>query len=242
MNVTNIRWVVLSQLNRMGLPETHYERFEQFAFECYTQELKVRAISSIAVYRETVPSLGVIYMPDDYIRYTKIGICRDGRIRTLTLDNTLCSKEPNVCGSLEETPSAETYSIVPHWYNGVFYGDAVTPTLFMAGGGLNRDGYYRVDGRKITLDQVFAGSEIIVEYQSTGAVTGDVLVPALFVDAMRYYIAWKYYEYMPGMDNKASLEYQKFADYFTEGKMHDSMLTISELHDMLYSTSGYNLR
>jgi hypothetical protein len=226
----------------MGLPETHYERFEQFAFECYMQELKVRAIASIAVFRAEVPTVGVLYMPDDYIRYTKIGICKDGRIRTLTLDDTLCSKEPNVCGSLEDTPSDDAYSIVPHWYNGLFYGGLASPTLYMMGGGINRDGYYKVDGRKIILDQVFAGSEIVVEYQSTGVVDGNVLVPALFVDAMRYYMAWKYYEYMPGGDNKAQLEYQKFADYFTEGKMQQDMPTISELLDMLYSTSGYNLR
>lgn len=243
--VKNIRWVVLSQMNRMGMTdERDYERMEQFAFECWQQELKVRAMASIEVYRSDVPSTGVIHLPEDYIRYTKIGICRQGRIYTLTLDPDLCPKNANICGSLEDVNLSEQYPIVPHVFNGQFYGGYELPALFMAGGGVNKDGYYRVDSGKgvVYLDSVFANSEIVIEYQSTGKVTGQTLVPHLFIDAIRYYIAWKLYEYDPEKVRLADREYQKFADYLTEAQIQENMFTLDEMLDMLYSTSGYNLR
>lgn len=246
--VKNIRWVVLSQMNRMGITDQrHYERMEQFAFECYQQELKVRAMASIEVYREKVDSLGLIQLPDDYIRYTKIGICRkDGRIHTLTLDPDLCPKPLNVCESLEDAEQNEgpAYQIVPHLHRGAFVGGYSLPALYMVGGGINKDGYYRVDNnkRQVILDSVFVGSEIIVEYQSSGAVTGQTLVPELYIDPIRYYIAWKMYEYDMERVQLADREYQKFADYVTEAKLQENAFTLDELLDMLYQTSGHNIR
>lgn len=230
-------------MNRMGITDDRqYERMEQFAFECYQQELKLRSMASIEVYREVIPPVGVINLPPDYIRYTKIGICRGGRIYTLTLDETLCKSKPQICASLEQQTAVE-YPIAPHYFNGVYYGYDL-PALFMAGGGVNRDGYYRVDDDKkvIYLDSKLTGTELIVEYQSSGNVTGQTLVPEMYIDPMRYYIAWKMYEYDPQMVQLAEREYQRFAAYFTEAGIQRNMFTLDELLDVLYETSGWNIR
>lgn len=241
--VKTIRWAVLSQINRMGLTDQHaYERLEQFAFECWQEELKVRAMASVEVYRNPVPNTGVINLPDDYIRYTKIGVCRNGRIQTLTLDESLCSRKPNVCGTLEES-SDERYYLVPHAWNGNYYGYDL-PALYMSGGGVSKEGLYKIDGVKnqIILHNTLAGAEIVMEYQSTGVVHSQTIVPILYLPALRYYMAWKYYEYNIQFVSLADREYQKFADYLTEAKIQDNMFTLDEMLDMLYETSGHKIR
>jgi hypothetical protein len=243
--VHNVRWVVLSVLNRLGYSDQkHYERLEQFAFECWYHELKLRGAPSVKVHREKLDSTGIIHYPADYIRYTKIGFCDKGKIYTLTLNNDICLKTPQVCGSTEEAErQGVRYSLVPHLYQGTLFGGYEIPALYMIGGGINTAGYYRDDENhnQLIFDQVFSGKEIVIEYQSQGEVNSQTIVPPMFVDAMRYYITWKFYEYQPGYERIAQREYQKFSEYFTEGTVQKNMFTLEEFADVIYATSEFKI-
>lgn len=233
--IRNIRWAVLSQMNRMGLANTEYALCEQFAIDCYTDELRLLTMKGVEVYRQVVNSVGSIPFPPGYIKYTKIGIDVGGRIQTLTLDSDLMLKKPTICGSLEESTS-DQYYFVPHYFNGAYY-----PGLYTQGGGISDAGYYRIDDmkRQIQISPAFSGKEIVIEYQSSGEASGSTLVPAEFINCMRYYIGWKYFEYKQGMENRALLEYANYSKYFEEGKIQHHMFTDSEFLDTLFQTSGY---
>ena len=233
--VRNIRWVVLSQMNRMGLANTEYARMEQFAFECYMDELKLRAMPGVEVYRDTVNSVGVIPFPPGYVKYTKIGVEFGGRIQTLTLDTDLMFKKPTICGEITEQ-SSDQYCFVPHLYNGT-----MIDGLYTYGGGISSEGVYRVDEtkRQFQVNPRFSGKEIIIEYVSNGVAQGSTIVPPFFIDAMRYYMGWKYFEYIPGQEQRAQLEYQRFADYVVDGALQEQMPTMEELLDTLYQNAGY---
>lgn len=235
----NIRWVVLSVMNRLDLPDNHkYERFEQFAFEGW-HEFGLKAMPSIQVMRQTVPSTGVVHFPMDYVRHTKIGICVNGRVYTLTLNDDICKDLPKVCGNLEESSTQEIgYTFVAHYHNG-----GNVTALYTQGGGINKKGYYSIDHtrRRIILhDLNLAGKELIVEYQSSGHANAQTLVPPLYVEAMRYWITWKHYEH--SNPNLAAREQNQYEIKLTEAKYQQNVFTTDELLDLLYATSGHKIR
>lgn len=237
--------MVLSLINRLGLSDEHdYERLEQFAIEGMRFEMRVHGAPSIRVHREIIPGHGVIQFPDDYIRHTKIGVCVSDRIYTLTMDESICPTTPQVCATIDDAAKTDdAYYIIPHSYNGFAYGAGTVPALYMQGGGLNPEGYYRLDkdNRQIILKDVFVGKELVIEYQAMGEINGQTIVPPLWVDALRYYISWKYFEYQPGQEQRASLEHTKYNEYFHEAKVHEIVLTSDELLDLLYEVSHHKL-
>lgn len=235
----NIRWVVLSVINRLELPDNQeYERLEQFAFEGW-HEFGLKAMPSIQVHRETIGSTGVVHFPQDYVRHTKIGVCINNRVYTLTLNDDICKDKPQVCGSISESASQEIgYSFVSHYHNG-----AHVTALYTQGGGINKRGYYSIDHtrRRIILEDLrLSGRELIVEYQSSGKASAQTLVPPLYIEALRYWITWKYYEYKN--PNLAAREQNQYELKITEAKYHQNAFTSDELLDLLYATSAHKIR
>jgi len=128
-----------------------------------------------------------ITMPDDYIYYTKIGVCKDGHIVTLGLDSSLCNNDDQ-CPSQDQASSEVNFSTYPYdWYYPFhnYYGTSAhfnkAPTLYGYGGGKAAYGYYAVDEstnppRIIFSSDVPDDAEIVVEYKSDGVGDGATLI------------------------------------------------------------------
>ena len=123
-------------------------------------------------------------LPNDYIKYTKIGVYgNDGDIHPLGLRNQK---------SLISTAANSTQ----------VNDDELNPTYFEyiqeygIGGGNNANGYYRVDLENSTIQftSSLSSKKIILEYISNSLIhptEGKVVVHELMADAMVAYIYWK---------------------------------------------------
>ncbi len=163
---------------------------------------------------ELDPATNSIDYPKDYVKYTKIGICINGNLITLGLNENICTcREYNECGDLS--------TFVGGWLSGVsqldspgnlqgwggywFYGSGGY-TQFGHGGGFSGLGYYKDDPtnhRILFSSDVGFGLDangnptttpplITMEYLTNGYVEGEeTLIDELAMEAMIAWIRWK---------------------------------------------------
>lgn len=243
--IKNIRYGVVSYLNRIGEKDLNkYEYYESLALEFYTEHynLKGATATNLQVMRVDVPSNFVITLPRDFETYTKVGIVVGENLHTLSVNEDLCPDTRKLsCGSLDftEVPS-EGYSFAGHFYNGVYQ------AMYGAGGGVSKWGSFKFDGRRkelIISQNVFQGSQLVVEYVSSGEASGDSLLPALWMDPLRKYLAMSDVEFRAGVPASTVKSRQMdFSDAMVSARSYVNQWTADEFLDVIYETSSHSFR
>lgn len=238
----------LVMVERMEENDRNYQRFVQLAINCYLYELKLSISPTIKTVTLTVANNGTIEFPDDYINYTAIGVCLNGKIWTLTRNDKLCLDRSEDCpvelsAAIEMSSNLDDQQvsyIIPYGYsfntgfrNGQYVGEQ-----FSYGGGWNKKGYYRIDEqmRRIAFSQVAPGTEIILEYNATNiACDGTMSVPFQAVAAIKAYTHWQAIEHDPkySLSDRESKR-REYVRQFNILKHYNLMFTVSEYLDAKY--------
>ena len=184
-----------------------YQTYLQYVIRGFREWNLNGASSPKIAHLEMLPNKAV-NLPSDYVKYVKIGLCINGRVVTLGLDESLCLNENfNECGDPIELAIANIdnpdygfftygYPFLSHYHNNQF-----VEGYFGLGGGFNSRGYYRVNPEKnqIQFTSVIPNSEIVLEYISDGISTdGSTIVPIECVEYLIAFVHWKRVENKPG--------------------------------------------
>lgn len=239
-------YVVNSVFNQLGdYTQRDYDRYLQFAIEGFGQ-LNLFQISTVRVVHLQMNDAKVVALPPDFIDYTKVAVCINGKLWTLSVNKNMCLPRAEECGTpIREVVTANPLSInypnsgyvfADHYYNGRYVGG-----LYGIGGGFNI-AYFRIDKERRNI--VFSGSvpndEVVLEYTSTGVSKhGTTLVPYQALAALKSYIQWQRIEYDDRVGDGAK---QRKKDIYEEDCMalnaFESSFTISEYLDMCYRESS----
>lgn len=127
------------------------------------KELTFDTLQEIKSVQLAVAANGTITLPDDYIKYTKIGILgSDDKVHILGKQDRL-----NLVSGATSTEATDIDDDPAYFYGiGGRYG---------VGGGTNHNGYYRVnkEDNTISFSSDAIGKNIILEYISNGLTSGD---------------------------------------------------------------------
>lgn len=184
----------------------YYKKFLQYAIDGY-MKLHLFSVETVRVaYLPVDKNTKQADLPEDYIKYTKIGYNKGGVIQTLSFNSELMLvRDTDNCGNgvndnrISQIDGVETatphlgYYYVPHYRNGQFVAE-----LYGGAGEHNEAGYYRIDKarRKIVFNSEIALDEVILEYKSSGvSADGDTLIPREYVPTIVAYIHWQSKEY-----------------------------------------------
>lgn|SRR3990167_9254036 len=158
-----------------------------------SQGLKIKHISMLAN--------KAINLPSDYVKYTKVGLCVNGRVITLGLDESLCLNDNySECGDpLEiamENVDNPSYVFFAFGYpfSGYYHNNQYVNSMFGLGGGFNSRGYFRVNNERnqIQFTSNVPDGDIVLEYISDGMnEDGSAIIP---VEASEYLIAFVHWK------------------------------------------------
>jgi len=220
----------------------HYQTYLQYAIRGH-RELRLFATTSVKVaFCEMLPNKA-INLPPDFVKYTKIGLCINGRILTLGLDNSLCvGNSFSECGdplpvaidNLQNTDAVElgiiAWPFLDQFRNGQYVGG-----LYGVGGGFNSKGYYKEDyaHNRIQFSSEVPSETIVLEYISDGSSPdGTASVPVQAVEPLIAFVHWKRLEFdrKANQYDKSEAE-RKYIVQFRKMKHFDTMFTVKEYLD-----------
>jgi hypothetical protein len=154
---------------------------------------------------EVDQATNTVTLPNDYIEYSKIGLCVDGVLLNFDLNDSLCldSASPtSVCTCSDEEISTAIstccnggvvdgswyYPYYSSWHNGQFVAG-----IYGVGAGFNRGGYkINLEANKIQFDSCVTATEIVLEYKSSGLSSdGNAIVPQTAIPPILAFIHWK---------------------------------------------------
>lgn len=172
----------------------------QFATRGF-RELNINGYSAPKIVHLPMLANKAINLPVDYVRYVKIGVCVNGRVVTLGLDENLCLNEGySECGDPIEIAMSNIdnpeysyfsygYPFFSHYHNNQF-----VDGYFGLGGGFNSRGYYRENPEKgqIQFSSEIISSEIVLEYISDGiSADGSSIIPVAATEYLIAFVLWK---------------------------------------------------
>lgn len=193
---------VLSNVDDFNSP--NYQKYLQWAINCFG-DLQLFTMPSIKIAYIQLDDILQATVPDDYIEYVSIGICKNGKIYTLTLNDNIITQHktdscgnPSPCGIIAQTQKDYhngLWSYIPHFRNGQYVGEQYGQT-----GGQNRYGYYNIDTKSIPniiqFNSVVPQTEIVLEYISSGINTdGSAVVPRKCVETIVNFIHYQIAEH-----------------------------------------------
>ena len=164
------------------------------------------ASGAITTVELPVTSLQTVNLPNDYIQYTKIGVC-DGRgnIIELGLNSNMClDRSVDDCGNpiapgVSRTSSSNSgyypASLTVAWEgfsdnfrNGEFMG-----RFFGIGGGNNAYGYYRIDRANgvIQLGDTKAYTIVLEYIADLEQINGEFIVHPFVVNSLKEWMYWR---------------------------------------------------
>ena len=254
----NLDYAVNSVLNEIGdYGTTQYQRLLQFGVEGY-RELNLYDYPQIkVVYLELNDNL-TVDLPEDFVSYSKIGLCIGGQVYTLSINENLClPRKEDECGQpltareMSQFESDRTlftdnnilntfgdigygYYFASHFRNGQYIGE-----IFGVGGGYNT-AYYRIDQERhqIAFTGAIPQGEIVLEYISTGvSMDGSATIPVQALDPVKKYMHWKRVEYdrQVPLAEKARRE-QQYEKAIVKFRAFNLAFTMSEYFDKTYRT------
>jgi hypothetical protein len=199
-----LQQVVYNYLNDINnYSKENYKRLFQWAIRGYT-DLNLYHLDTISVaYLTPNIDTGVCNLPDDFVRYVKIGYNDNGTIKVLGLNNELALVRDESCGevsnpdygtSTDEANTDLAVPFVPH-----FYGDTYVPALYGLNGGY-AEAYYRIDKerRLLIISNAVTGSEIILEYVSSGvSLSGATFIPREALEPLIAFLHWQDAKFNP---------------------------------------------
>jgi hypothetical protein len=187
----------------VSLEESSLRRYQTYLQYC------IRGVRELNLFAGSVPKTvhlpmlanKAINLPSDYVKYVKIGICINGRIVTLGLDDSLCLNDNyGECGDPLEVVIANldnnNYSWLAYGYPflSYYHNNQWVEGLFGVGGGFNSRGYYKENPEKnqIQFTSNVPSTEIILEYISDGVrEDGSAVVPMEAVEYLINFVHWK---------------------------------------------------
>lgn len=206
--VVTLRYVVMSVLNRMeDYTMRKYKYLMQIAIEGFT-ELSLWHLENLEVVYLTMNAAKAVYLPEDFVDYTKIGVPINGKLRVLTKhDRILLPREyfgsfiggvfvpdenfGEAVGNTDADDTVDAASLV--FFSDHFRGGQYVGGLYGMPGGVD-DAYYRIDleNRMIVFSGSVPRSQIVLEYISSGVKTdGSTMIPREAVPALRTYLLWQ---------------------------------------------------
>lgn len=199
---------VISQLEESSL--RRYQTYLQYTIRGY-RFLNLNGGNSQIVKTVKLPMLAnkAINLPSDYVKFVKIGMCINGRIIILGLDESICLNDNySACGDPLEAVINNAnngrfdfpyfqYGF-PFW--GYYQNNQYVESMFGMGGGFNGRGYYKFnyETNQIQFASVIPGMDIMLEYISDGInADGTALVPVEASEYLINYVHWKRVEALP---------------------------------------------
>lgn len=176
-----------------------FARFYQFGLS-FLRKTNFNTSGVPKVVELTINSNDTADLPADFVRYTRIALCSNGRLYSLGLDEGLClNPSYDSCGNQiahsDTTPQwGEGFVGSPFFADNFINGEFVG-RMFGIGADNNCYGYYRIDqaSNKILFSDLLQTSSIILEYLSdVSAVDGDFDVHPFCIEALKDWMQWKY--------------------------------------------------
>lgn len=238
-----IAQVVKAAMNERGEKTlTNFERYLQMALEGFS-DMNTFEINSVEVaYLDIDPDTMLAELPSDFITMTKIGINKNGKMWTLTVNNDILLPPPSSICDIEPAAVPGTQVIVPDggYYFAPHYNraGAWVDTMYGIGGGFNT-AYYRIDmsRRVIYFQGHIPNNEVILEYKSNGIKGSGTIVPRQAVPALKAYLHWKVnlYNINVPMHEKQNFE-RLYNIELTKLTELENSFTMAEFLDTMYST------
>lgn len=190
--IFTIQGAVMSVLNELESPNVNkeYARLVTIAIEGY-RHLKLHAGVSIDVAYLTMNDAHIVALPADYEMFLAVAIEVEGRLWTLTVDETIPLPDDVVkCETPLHKLGSGDAAVGRYFFHNHRRGQSMVDGLYALGGGMNIS-YFREDKRNKTL--VFSAkvpkSQVIVEYVSNGAdVCETTAVPSLYYETLKAWI------------------------------------------------------
>lgn len=193
-------------------------------------------------------TLGVAYLPNDYLDYTKIGVLDDNcQVQVLGLNNKI-----NIAGKylldsqggklldaygreLLSEKECETdvhdSSIGGYWFNNYSYNGS-NGRLFGVKGGNNKRGYYRINemDNRIELDTALGQDEILLEYVADATMVDDPKLPQIVEEAARLFLFMRIVEFRQNVPaNQKIMAQRNFYNALREANFRKVLPTKGEL-------------
>lgn len=223
--VTTLKNIVKLALKQGKRRPSDEPFFYELAYRGY-RELRLHHVQEGVRFAKLTPDvINCVNFPEDLVDFVGIGVHVNGKLVLLTRDDDIIITTTLV-GAVETQSSTSG--------EGVDILDSNT-TGFYAKGGVNYDGYYKVDweNRRIMLNSV-TRTEVILAYVSSGTnATGETYVPVKYEPALIAYIVWQDSRY----DDKRIAIAQYFEQQYKNEIMNlDEGPTLQELLDTWIST------
>lgn len=199
-------------------------------------------------------------LPDDYLKYTKVGICICGRILELDYDSTICIREKkdnfckedtniqslsNDCGCLENERIPTEYGTTHYnWSNVCHNGTYLNPIYTIPA--YKSTGYFKIQNGRIYLNSVCANGTVVMQYKSTGeSEVGQTEIPLELKEVVKSYITWKnaFYEKNTriGIVQLYEMEYKRKKDLLAKESVLKSVLDMLKVEMSYRSTSNLGI-
>ncbi len=203
--------VQLDETNNMK----KYQTYLQFAIRGMRELNLTSATYPKTVFLDMLDNKA-INLPSDYVKYLKIGICVNGHILTLGLDDSLCLNDNfSPCGdplpvAMNNLANANNNGLGLDGFFGFGFGfpfldgfsnNQFIGGLFGIGGGFNNRGYYKInaEANQIQFTSEVASNQIVLEYISSGITAdGSANVPEQAIECLIAFVMWKRAQYKRG--------------------------------------------
>ena len=169
------------------------------------QDLNLHALPIIKTVELEIDSLDSVEWPADCIRPLALGVARNGRIVTLSRDESIVAKDhEDVAYSITEADeiiNQLAFGFLETGHQLSFLGE-----LFGLGQGFNNLGYVAHDyGRRLShiKGTMQEGDYILFMYKATGIAEGIEFIPSEAEKALRHYVMMEYYQVRnPGLSRE----------------------------------------
>jgi len=191
---------VIAQLEESSL--RRYQTYLQYAIRG-VRELTLGSANSQSLKIKQLPMLSnkAINLPSDYVSYSKVGVCVNGRVVVLGLDKTLClNAAQDECGDpLEiamenvDNPNYVFFSF-GYPFSGYYHNNQYVNSIFGLGGGFNSRGYFRenLEKNQIQFSSEVPNEDIVLEYISDGMnPDGSAVIPIEATEYLIAFVNWK---------------------------------------------------
>jgi len=202
----SLAYVVSSAMTDIGVSdERHYIRFLKWAVDGYRKMNLHGLMPTIkTIELEIDQATNSANIPNDYIDYLKIGVCRGGYMYNFDLNNKICLPADNAVAdcpckpheieqALSEPNVYLDYNTTWDYYNPRVNNGIYTAGFYGVGAGFYGGGY-RIDKNngKIVFDSYVKLDSVKMEYQSTGVSDdGTALVDEGAIEALVAYVNYQ---------------------------------------------------
>lgn len=230
--LVSLDYVVASIINMAEVDERRLVHIKQLVIEGY-QELCIFHLSNMKVSYLSIEDNNIVTLPNDFLFYSKIGILINGRVHTLTLDDSIALPRALDCG--EDTAISSTYN----FSLSSDYNQPYNTSSYFGRSSVNV-GKYRIDEerRVIQLSGMLGQSGIVLEYCTIPIKIGeDTMVKRYVVPSLRAYVMEKMVQYDTRVrDNEKERRHQDYIAEIYKLRTIEHGLTADEYMDIINAT------